>query len=507
MNLSLLFASTAVAVISFFVDPRSLGQSDAVGIGLAGPLVTATGCASPMPAVPWSPLDAFGQPKPPADFLVTTSGSTSYVINGQFNPTLTLTRGQTYIFDLSTVSIAHPFLINSNAGNTGGTIYAGPATGTLVSFTPDFVMPSTIYYHCGNHAAMTGAINLVPPADFTVTTNGASDYVINGQLDPTLTLNRGQTYVLNLIGVSGAHPFVINSNAANAGGTIYAGPATATTITFTPDFVMPSTIYYHCSVHSGSMAGTINLVSPSVQVAAKVFLEGPFVSGTALMGDGLRAAGIIPLTEPYTALGYVHVGGGGETVSPPVLAVTGNNAIVDWVVVELRDEGDPSVIVATRSALVQRDGDVVSTNGTSPVSLSIAAGIYNVALRHRIHLGVMTQDPLSLSAVPTTVDLTSSSTVCFGTDARRTVGSNQVLWAGDVTFNSVVQYTGANNDRDPILLAIGGSVPTNTVTGYGRTDVNMDGTSKYTGALNDRDPILLNIGGGSPTLTRLAQLP
>jgi hypothetical protein len=35
----------------------------------------------------------------------------------------------------------------------------------------------------------------------------------------------------------------------------------------------------------------------------------------------------------------------------------------------------------------------------------------------------------------------------------------------------------------------------------------MDGTVKYTGAANDRDIILLNIGGGSPTLTRLAQLP
>ena len=64
-----------------------------------------------------------------------------------------------------------------------------------------------------------------------------------------------------------------------------------------------------------------------------------------------------------------------------------------------------------------------------------------------------------------------------------------------------------NNDRDPILQAIGGTVPTNVVTGYSGADVNMDGDIRYTGAANDRDPILLNIGGVVPTATRPAQIP
>jgi len=37
--------------------------------------------------------------------------------------------------------------------------------------------------------------------------------------------------------------------------------------------------------------------------------------------------------------------------------------------------------------------------------------------------------------------------------------------------------------------------------------VNMTGQVKYTGAANDRDPILVNIGGTVPTTTRLEQLP
>ena len=37
--------------------------------------------------------------------------------------------------------------------------------------------------------------------------------------------------------------------------------------------------------------------------------------------------------------------------------------------------------------------------------------------------------------------------------------------------------------------------------------VDRNGTLKYTGAANDRDPILQNIGGVVPTTTRAKQLP
>ncbi len=70
-----------------------------------------------------------------------------------------------------------------------------------------------------------------------------------------------------------------------------------------------------------------------------------------------------------------------------------------------------------------------------------------------------------------------------------------------------MKYTGADNDRDPVLVTIGGTVPTNTVSGYLPADVNLDGTVKYTGVRNDRDPILLTIGGTVPTAVRVQPLP
>jgi glucose/arabinose dehydrogenase len=245
----------------------------------------------------------------------------------------------------------------------------------------------------------------------------------------------------------------------------------------------------------------------SVRVSVKAFLEGPFVSASDQMSDGLRTAGLVPLNEPYTDLGFVQHGSGHESTTPAVLAVTGNNAIVDWVRIELRQNGAPTNIVATANALIQRDGDVVATDGVSPVTLIALPGSYYVAIRHRHHLGCMTAGTVALSATSTTIDFRTTSTTTYGTAARKTIGSRQVLWAGNARSDNVLRYTGTNNDRDPILVAIGGVVPTNTISGYLPTDLNMDGTVKYTGTGNDRDLILQNIGGVVPTNTRTEQLP
>ena len=82
-----------------------------------------------------------------------------------------------------------------------------------------------------------------------------------------------------------------------------------------------------------------------------------------------------------------------------------------------------------------------------------------------------------------------------------------LMWAGDVSFDARIAYTGAGNDRDPILTAVGGTIPTNTILGYRREVLNMDGVVKYTGSNNDRDIILQNIGGSIPTNVRFAQFP
>ena len=72
-------------------------------------------------------------------------------------------------------------------------------------------------------------------------------------------------------------------------------------------------------------------------------------------------------------------------------------------------------------------------------------------------------------------------------------------------MNGSLKYTGLMNDRDPMLLRLGGVIPTALFNGYALEDVNMDGVVKYTGSANDRDLLLSNVG--SPTGIRAAQLP
>ncbi|MBK8497998.1 MAG: PQQ-dependent sugar dehydrogenase [Flavobacteriales bacterium] len=247
--------------------------------------------------------------------------------------------------------------------------------------------------------------------------------------------------------------------------------------------------------------------APSVRLRAD--LEGPWNASLNLMNDNLRSAGLITAVEPFTALGFTQAGGGGgETVSPARLAVTGKNAVVDWVLVELRNASTPTQIVATRSALLERDGDIIGTNGYPRLIFSVAPGNYYISVRHRNHFGAMTLSPVALSANEVGVDLTLSTTATYGTNAQYTLpNGRRALWSGNVLLDATLRYVGSGNDRDPILTAIGGSVPTNTVSGYRQEDVNLDGAVRYVGANNDRDPILQNIGGSVPTAVRSQQLP
>lgn len=252
----------------------------------------------------------------------------------------------------------------------------------------------------------------------------------------------------------------------------------------------------------------IAVLNGGLRLALKVMLEGPYDAGVGRMRDQLRSAGVLPATEPYSGLGFTQAAdGGGEVLQPGVTGVTGDNAVVDWVLVELRNAVDPTTIVATRAALVQRDGDVVAEDGSSPVAMLAPAGNYHVAVRHRNHLGAMTAGPLALAGTSTALDLTSAGTITWGNAARKVINGVQVLWTGNVRPDALLRYTGANNDRDPILVAVGGTVPTATLAGYRIEDTNLDGLVKYAGSANDRDMVLVNIGGTVPTATRAQQLP
>ena len=248
----------------------------------------------------------------------------------------------------------------------------------------------------------------------------------------------------------------------------------------------------------------------SLQLDLRVALQGCMGTGT-LMSNALRTQGLVPLEEPYTALGLSLGSAAGTATAPSVMNVVlpPGAAVVDWVLMELRPSYAPDQVAMRIPLLLRRGGTVSDASGAFPFTLSLPGGSYYVVVRHRNHLPICTAAPVELAEAGglVSIDLTATDYVTYGTNSTVLTGSLYCMWAGDVNRNGSVMYTGAGNDRDPMLIAVGGSTPNNTTVGYRSEDINMDGVVKYTGAGNDRDALLLNVGGTSPNAARSAQLP
>jgi hypothetical protein len=240
----------------------------------------------------------------------------------------------------------------------------------------------------------------------------------------------------------------------------------------------------------------------AVKVQVKAMLQGAYNSTSKLMQDDLRSKSLLPLTQPYN-LGSIKYAGK-ELAVATQFAKTGNDAPVDWMLVDVRDATTPSIIKAQVAGLVQRDGDIVDANtgSTSLMLTGLLPGNYYVSVRHRNHLGVMTAAPVTISAssVPT-VDFTKPSTTVYGKDARITANSGTValLWAGNANTDIRAIANGPSNDTgmilgDVLLAKDNLSVSTNfRMNGYQPTDINMDGITIFAGPSNDVNTLLGNV--------------
>ena len=298
-------------------------------------------------------------------------------------------------------------------------------------------------------------------------------------------------------------------------------------ITYTPNlnFVGNDTLVYSvCDSGTPVLCDdaqvVITVTATSVRLLAKMRLQGSmYNTPDTLMRDNLRSLARIPKKEPYTAIaGFVHTGGGGGEVltdSALVLANYWANSIVDWVFIELRNPNNISQVVATRSALLQRDGDVVDVDGVSALVFeSRMPGFYYVVVRHRNHLGAMTANTIAMTNAGTVVDFTNLATPLWddGTNLngfeQTTISGKFALWAGNVNTNTSVVFAGQNNDKDPLFNQID-QAPGNifrsqsyVYNGYHLGDVNMDGKAIFAGQTNDVDFIFNNVDGHPRNVTR-----
>lgn len=291
-----------------------------------------------------------------------------------------------------------------------------------------------------------------------------------------------------------------------------------------------------------STTGVLTAFNKFITVGARAFLQGAYDPVTGLMTDNLRSLPFgssantanFPSTDPYRVAPYnsafTHVNNSNvETIANASVLVgaTSNDNIVDWVFLELRNlNASPgNTILQTRSALIQRDGDIVDVDGISPVTFNgVADGNYILTVRHRNHLGLsldqtsprnftesksLAYTPAKLADLRTALDAQLfGTTAAYTTASHPSLGTVNLLWAGNANMNTSVRYTGGGNDKDYLLVNTLGNNQFNFLSNvYHVADVNLNKSVRYTGGANDKDVILITVLGNSQFNFRNQAIP
>lgn len=201
-----------------------------------------------------------------------------------------------------------------------------------------------------------------------------------------------------------------------------------------------------------------------VLLSVKMFLHGPYESGSSMMRASLGATHL-PTSTPHAD---------GATANSTVFDVTGNDAIVDWVLVELRDKNDITTVLHRASGLLQRDGDIVATDGVSPLTIDAASDAYYISVDHRSHIPIATDATYNLSGTATTIDLTVSANVRGGAGFMHDLGNGK-----HATFGGDLNGDGQINTADLILGFASIGLP-----GYLVRDLDLNGQTQTSDMTN-----------------------
>jgi GEVED domain len=445
--------------------------------------------------------------------IASAAGAHTYTVTDSKACTIStsITVTQPAVFTSTTVQGA-PIACNNGTSTYTVTVAGGTApfwggTLTLVGTSKIYTVAAGTYTNVltdnNGCSVTTSAVTFANPPVLTVDVSANTNPILlTNTLELTATNSNAVSYTWSGVGAAGTLSTSSASTIANdtytktMGGLVDYGQYTVTATNATG-----------CTAQS-----FVNIEqNRDVNVRIKVLLSGPLQSN-GLMNASLTS--VLPSTTPYQTAPYgayyPPVGNaGGEMISLGALSNSGDDAIVDWVFLQLRSKTNSSMVVATRSALLQRDGDVVDADGSSDVLFTnVGADDYFVTILHRNHLGIMgaTLYNLSFSTV-SLIDFTDVSTTLYSKaspnnnptlgamNATRNVGGKRALFAGNanistaainkyITYNSTIQ-----SDRSALFAATGA---TGTITGYNVLDVNMDGVARFNGLNPDRLVILLN---------------
>jgi hypothetical protein len=176
-------------------------------------------------------------------------------------------------------------------------------------------------------------------------------------------------------------------------------------------------VEYRGSNYTGSIYQPI--VSGSERLLdIKVFLEGAFSSSLGHMRTVLNNENILPYSQPYNIEPWVHSG------TEHVLMFHIN--VVDWLLIEFIDAPDAEAAASSNSflekaLLVKKSGEIVNQHMSTPrlpLNHIIEHNLF-VIVRHRNHIDIMSNYPLSYNSENKTYsyDFSSGIDKVFGGSA------------------------------------------------------------------------------------------
>lgn len=186
---------------------------------------------------------------------------------------------------------------------------------------------------------------------------------------------------------------------------------------------------------------------PPIQLTVQLtaILEGAYDPETELMRTTLQANGLVPLRHPYNAAPWNY---NGSEAFPTLEDIPEN--MVDWVLLEVRDGTDNSIVIAKKAAVLLNDGSIVEAMGVGNgvVFPNLTEGdSYSIVVRHRNHLAVVSAVAIPVIAATLVYDFTSSieQALSYSTAQLTEVAPDRFgLLAGDFDSDGVISVSDYN---------------------------------------------------------------
>ena len=288
-------------------------------------------------------------------YVLGASGTDHYTFTGKGltgavnDPTLTLSRGHTYIFENRNSSGAHPFYIKTSIANGGtndayntGVTNNGGAGGTEIVFTVPHDAPDLLYYQCSSHSNMAGQLKIAGAvADGSITEAKLADDAVTADkladsINTAIAANTAKTSNATHTGdVTGSTSLTIANDAvtnakiaANAVGTTEIADNAVTTTKIPDEGITLAKLEHGTSSNDGKFLRANNGADPTFETVPspsnvntgssqvlEQFLSPCDGSVIALSQGDTTITNVTTVQNPSTS--YADVNGSSITYTPP----------------------------------------------------------------------------------------------------------------------------------------------------------------------------------------------